>query len=654
MPAETATQELAVAPADMAELLVVCLTGLGWRPVTVNDRMRQLVATQIKAERPFSYEFFATFNWQPNGSGCLLKLEVREERNRWTITHCKAKCDEIMQRIADSAVVLIQANEEQPKPTRYGSAKWATHEDIVKADYWAGVEDSRRMIVSPGEDDNYVTLTPEDTAMHALVCGPTGSGKTTSIFIPNLIERLDSSAIVTEATAGNEPPDLYAKTSGYRQGAGRQKIYYFNPDDMASDCINPVDAVKSYADAQNLAKLIVENTTSKNNYGDDVWPKAETNLLTMFIAHAAALGKDLGYIRGLLREGPDDLVAQMQTSPVEAVRGEYGGFHKTSREGFRYGVFASLMQRLALWVNPRVVALTSKTTIDLNSLAKEKFTFYLAVPARKSHLKPVAALIFNYVLQYAEEQHFENPLFLSLDEFTNFGMIPGIADRLGIIRHKKIGVMLGIQDAMQLERVYGREEATIMFGQLGCRIFFRPRTIDVAERISKMAGQTTVYERKVSSTGQIQEKESGRPLIDPSEVMSLPDSKMLVFTPRTSPMLMERFTWRDYEMAMKVPGVVKPVVAIDDRLVKDCKELQEVQDWQVQGERKRREEMRESPLAEEDAKEEIQKQTQSNDEMPSRDSDRQQYIEAEDPDEQNEEPEEQAEPEKPKRDHTDI
>jgi type IV secretion system protein VirD4 len=641
--------DLAIAPKDMAELLVVCLTGLGWRPVTVNDRMRQLVATQIKAERPFSYEFFATFNWQANGSGCLLKLEVREERNRWTITHCKTKCAEIMQRVAESAEVLMQANAEQPQPTRYGSAKWATHEDVVEAGYWAGMDDPRRLIVSPGEDDNYVTLTPEDTAMHALVCGPTGSGKTTSIFIPNLCERLESSAIVTEATAGREPPDLYAKTSGYRMLAGQQKIYYFNPDDLSSDCINPIDAVKSYSDAQNLAKLIVENTTSKNNYGDDVWPKSEMNMLSIFIAHAAALGKDLAYIRRLLREGPDDLVLQMKNSPVEEVRGEYLGFHKTSREGFRYGVFASLMQRLALWVNPRVAALTSKTTIDLNSLANEKFTFYLAVPARKTHLKPVAALIFNYVLQYAEEQHFEHPLFLSLDEFTNFGMIPGIADRLGIIRHKKIGVMLGIQDAMQLERVYGREDAVIMFGQLGCRIFFRPRTIEVAERISKMAGQSTVYERKVSSTGQIQEKESGRPLIDPSEVMSLPESKMLVFTPRTSPMLMERFTWRDYEYAMKIPGVTKPTVEIDDRLVKDCNELKTVQSWQVEGEKKRREEMQESPLSEDAVKSEIQSEL----ETATSEETAPQYIQPES-EEAETEPEDQIQEPKPDDDHIDI
>jgi hypothetical protein len=132
--------------------------------------------------------------------------------------------------------------------------------------------------------------------------------------------------------------------------------------------------------------------------------------------------------------------------------------------------------------------------------------------------------------------------------------------------------------------------------------------------------------------------------------MSLPVDKMLVFTPRTSPMLMERFTWRDYEAAMKIPGVIKPTVEIDDRLVKDCQALTDVQPWQVQGERKRREEMQESPLSEESAKEEIQKQV-----YPAEiEAEMQQYIEAEEADEAEEETAEPEHEDKPKRDHTDI
>jgi type IV secretory pathway TraG/TraD family ATPase VirD4 len=288
--------------------------------------------------------------------------------------------------------------------------------------------------------------------------------------------------------------------------------------------------------------LAPHNTTSKNNYGDDVWPKSEVNLLTIFMAHVAANGGHLGQIRAMMREGPDKLVSVMEQSPVPSVRDEYRGFSNNSREGFRYGVFAGLMQRLALWVNPRIVALTEKTDIDIDVLVERLFTFYLAVPAQKTHLKPVAALMFNFILEIALEKQFQHPLYLSLDEFTNFGMIPRLADKLSIIRHRDIAVMLGFQDFSQLERVYGREETTSIRSQMKTQIYFRPNMLESAKRISEHAGRTTESDRKISSSGQIVEREMGRDLIDPSEVLNLPEDKILVFTPKTSPMLMERFS----------------------------------------------------------------------------------------------------------------
>ena len=69
------------------------------------------------------------------------------------------------------------------------------------------------------------------------------------------------------------------------------------------------------------------------------------------------------------------------------------------------------------------------------------------------------------------QRHFDHPLFLSLDEFTNFGYIPAIAEKLTIIRHRKIAAMIGIQDYVQMEKVYGREDASLLFGQPGTRVF---------------------------------------------------------------------------------------------------------------------------------------------------------------------------------------
>lgn len=569
----------------LAELLRTTLAQQGFRIDLVNDELCELSAQLVKSERVgntnWNYEYRVIASWEPVEGGINVSMQVKESKNAWTVENCKTYCKEIMQGVVDRAARLQTLEKTQPKPNRYGTAKWATLEDVKQAGYWGGYEDSTRLIVSPGVDEEYLTISPEDSAKHAIVCGPTGSGKTSAVFIPNLIDRLQTSAIVTEATAGNEAPDLYQKTSAWRWMQGKQKIFYFNPDDLRSDPINPIDVVKGYADAQDLSRLLIENTTSKNNYGDDVWPKSEANLLTILIAHAAAIGENFGYIRRILREGPEGLIPILGASPVMEVREEFRGFSNTARDGFKYGVIAGLMQRLALWVNPRICALTGSTGIDLESLQRELFTFYLAVPAQKTHLKPVAALVFNFILDQALKYDFAHPLYLSLDEFTNFGMIPSIAQKLSIIRHRNIGALLGVQDFIQLQQVYGKDDAMLMRSQPGTKIFFRPRTFDVAKSLSEMGGMTTIYERKVSSSGQITERESGRPLIDPAEVLAMDEGQMIVFTPRTPPLMLPRFTWQEYEDATSFGGVGKPELIIDERLVRECEESAKTPKWEV-------------------------------------------------------------------------
>ena len=578
-------KHLVEAPSNrMAELLRTSLAQRGFRIDLINDELCEITAQQAKSERisgvvwNYDYHFYAS--WTPAEQGTNVFIDVKENKNAWTTDACKEHCVAIMQGVVDRAVRLKELEKTQAKPNRYGTARWGDLEDVKKADYWGGHADSRRFVISPGEDGKYVTLNPEDTVKHTLVCGPTGSGKTTAVFIPNLIERLKTSAIVTEATAGNEPPDLYLKTAGWRQSQGNQRIYYFNPDDLRSDRINPIDMVKGYGDAQDLARLVIENTTSKNNYGDDVWPKSEANLLAILIAHAASQKENFGYIRKILREGPDGLVPILEQSPVEEAREEYKGFANTAKDGFKYGVVASLMQRLALWVNPKICALTEKTDFNLDGLKDQLFTFYLAVPAQKTHLKPVAALVFNFILDQALKHEFKHPIYLSLDEFTNFGMIPAIAQKLSIIRHKKIAALLGVQDFIQLQQVYGKDDAMLMRSQPGCKIFFRPRTFDVAKGISEMGGQQTVYDRKLSSSGQITERESGRPLIDPGEILAMDDDSMIVFTPRTPPLRLPRFTWKEHEEATCLRALPKIEIMVDERLVKECADVKQPPAWQ--------------------------------------------------------------------------
>lgn len=270
----------------------------------------------------------------------------------------------------------------------------------------------------------------------------------------------------------------------------------------------------------------------------------------------------------------------LSKSPVAAAHDEYRAFFKNSTEGFRNGVTSGLLQRLNLWVNPRIVALTEKSDFAPADLINQPFTFYFALPAQKVHLKPLAALAFNFIVDIALQEQFKYPLMLFLDEFTNFGYIPGIAEKLTIIRHRKVPATLGIQGYSQLEKAYGREDAALLFGQPGTRIFFRPGDHPTAQKISQSLGQKTVSERKMSSSGHIQEREIGRPLMDAGEVLALSGGKALAFTSSTPPMMFRYFTWKDHEEQAKILPPKRRMLEVDERLVIQCEQAKEEPEWQ--------------------------------------------------------------------------
>jgi type IV secretion system protein VirD4 len=496
-------------------------------------------------------------------------------------TQLKDDCAQILRAVFNRAEEIKANGPPKPKTT-YGTAHWAQIEDLEKEGFVCTDYEPKRLVLGKSDDGRLLAAPADLTVKHAVVAGPTGSGKTSRVLIPNLLKRTQSSVIITEATAGAEKPDLYAKTSGYRKAQG-STVYYFNPDDLHSDRINPIDQIKTVDDVIVLSELIFANTTKdEGGSGPQFWADSEKQLLTSLLLHGSSQQASLADVRLWLTLGSEGMKEVLTQSPVEKARSEYMAFYNSGTENTRSGVIVGMMMRLNLWISPRVAALTVTTDVDMANLQNDLFAFYLALPSDKEHLKPLGALVFSYLLGKAQYSEFKKPLFLLLDEFTNFGRIPGFANKIFIIRHQDISVILGFQNYEQLEQVY-KSGATNLWKNTLTKVLFKPNPTDLemAKTMCEMLGKQTIYTRKVTSSGQITEEERGRFLLEPDEILTLPTDYALCFNP-TGPFKLRTHSWQEFVDEMSVPSVEKPKVEVDEHLIRTCEQAAKTPQWETE------------------------------------------------------------------------
>lgn len=558
-------------------------------------------AEETYAADSWSCLYQAILTWDEREDGIELTIRVREKN--YGSDHLDKCCERARAIWSEICHTIERSKQIRPKIALY-KAKFAKADELESQGYI--LQDGAEQCASPSElansfvmgllEGKTLRLPNRLTQRHVLVCGPTGSGKSLSIFVPNLVQRLGTSAIITEAVSGNTLPVLYRSTAGWRSKAGH-KIIYFNPADLTSYRINPIDQVRTFDDAQHLAHLVINNTTKESHVGDQVWSQSETHLLQALILHVAGFRRSLykpsepgdnanfGYIRRLLRKGPGGMEDELRNSRLPLARKEYLAYLNNSSPNFRYGVVSGLMMRLSLFVNPKIAALTEVTDFSMADLRKQLFSVYLATPIHRSDYTPLAAMMFNFFLTFIlrEVEQMCHPLTIFADEFTNFGYLPDMPKYMTVIRNAGIGICLGIQDPVQLERIYKEKDARILFGQPRTKIFFSPADDQVALRLTKMLGTTTVTE-SVTASGQLSNREAPKPLLDVFELMQLERNNAYISLGATETIKLEPIkSWDEHKTAIECPVPVRDKLSIDDDLERECLEAEEPPTWFYKG-----------------------------------------------------------------------
>ncbi len=391
-------------------------------------------------------------------------------------------------------------------------------------------------------------LTAEQLSGHVLVLGPSRSGKTAGVIAPNVLLRDPDRESVVVLDVKTGPRSLWNVTAG-RYG---RRAHLFCPLFDGSVPYNPLDEVSTIAAAQRKAWLLVRNTTPRDLSGDArVYAAAAADLAALLFLHVQqdrpAGGHTVGAVSRLLMDGPGAVREALRGSRIAAARERAGIFASRERR-VQDAAVTGLLERLATWADPLVNEATARHW-DLRLLGREPAALYVLLPESESaRLQPLVAWfvadLLDSLIEEADRTGLRVPVRIFLDEFTRFGYLAGLSDRLPTLRERGVSVVLGAQVMSQIEEVYGARGARTLVGNTETKLIFRAGDLDTARMVSAWLGQASVPVMSVTTRGRAFRSTTIHPRLRPlapvEEVTRMPDGAVIALTGASRPLALRQ------------------------------------------------------------------------------------------------------------------
>ncbi|MCC8025773.1 MAG: type IV secretory system conjugative DNA transfer family protein [Clostridium sp.] len=191
--------------------------------------------------------------------------------------------------------------------------------------------------------------------------------------------------------------------------------------------------------------------------------------------------------------------------------------------------------KLSIFNDEGICALTSETDIKVSELAKKPTALFLKIPDEKDTRHVIASIfvlcVYKALIKEAslrESLSLPRNVYFILDEFGNMPKIDKFDKMITVGRSRKIWFQMVIQSYAQLNNVYGDKVANIIKGNCGIKMFIGSNDIETCEEFSKLCGNMTISTSSVSSSTSdtrsginVSSQLQTRPIIYPSELQKL-------------------------------------------------------------------------------------------------------------------------------------
>ena len=429
-------------------------------------------------------------------------------------------------------------------PKENGYSRWAkdkeikTAKDVVRIPFEDRVAEVGGTPIIYDKDSAYV----DNSNMHTLVIGATGSGKTAGIVNPTMkhLIKAKESIVITDPKG-----EIYEDNYKILKDAGYQIIVLNFREPQKGSCWNPYDLPYKYQKegdydkANELLNDLATNIVVDGQGQDPFWQNAAADYLTglgLALFQDAPLEEiNINSINLMINQGEERYGAstymkeyyKMQ-DPTSQVAINMAGTVTTADET-KAGIMTVLQQKVkTLAVTRNLSEMLSKNDFDMASIGEKPTALFMIIQDEKTTYHSLATIFikqcYECLISTAYKHGGALPVrtnFL-LDEFANMPKIKDIATMVTAARSRHIKFTFIIQNFAQLDKTYGKEDAQTIRGNCINTIYLLTGELSALEEISKLCGDKIVRVGK-------DKKEETRPLVTISELQRMkPDEYVLV------------------------------------------------------------------------------------------------------------------------------
>lgn len=380
-----------------------------------------------------------------------------------------------------------------------------------------------------------ISLTEEQQWEHVLLTAPTGRGKSSLIFIPNLLrERGSRSLFIADLK-----DELFKMTAGCV--SQYHTVKSFAPTNPAmSQSYNPLRQIRGVEDAQDLADCWVQNTGESR---DPFWSTCARQLISAVAIHLHDTEPDASFTRlvDIITSSYKKVKGILSTTPsgeAQRLGKEFLG-NMEENERLTASIMSDIGNRFQIFASPKVRQVTGTSpqpeeNIDFDTMNDEIIALYLCVPRKDTRrLRPLLATFCMQLFAAWDRGGTSKACYF--DEFTKVGRIPGMGDIISMARYLHIAIFMAVQDFSQLWETYGKEEGKTIRANAGTHLVLGGVDQEVAQYYSERIGDTTVPTASQHTSGYGIDKhsswtqgETSRRLIKPEEIRTMAKNVILM------------------------------------------------------------------------------------------------------------------------------